>query len=547
MPVSHRFSRRAAAIGAALALAALPISATFTPAFAQPSPTPTAEASSNAEAGASVGADSDSGDDAGSTADSTDGADADSSSADNGVTEVEAAKEGDTDPDPDEDGACADSDQGTLLPSIDQPCAIDNELKASWDSDTKQLSVKPNDNRPGSLPKSWEGVKFDGPTDRGMVRVPAQDASSGNTAATTGSNSDTDDSGRSVADATTQADAPTQFEFGSDGTIRAAGEEEAFKFESFGDKGPNPEWTFKADGKNITASGQQYSDDEGTANDSGVPDGTSNDGSTADTEQDGTADSDPSASADGSDSSDGATADSDPDGGKTASKDGATTDDGSGSDREAGKDGSSSASEASDDSTTSTDGGSSSDSGSKDRANTSGDKDSDGGESDADTGSGSDGSRGSDSDRSGSDSDSGDDDEKESDKDGSGSSIGASDADGTTPDPSNGNGSPDDERETIPGNAGDEWLPGDDEDTETPDYSDPVPRNPDEPAPKDDTDLITGGDQPSPRANQNPATSFGESIISTIVSSWPIFVLAASGMAAVGFIIYLMGRRGKQE
>src|SRR5699024_4499387 len=62
-----------------------------------------------------------------------------------------------------------------------------------------------------------------------------------------------------------------------------------------------------------------------------------------------------------------------------------------------------------------------------------------------------------------------------------------------------------------------------------------------------DTDLITGGDQPSPRADQNPSPSFGESIISTIVSSWPVFVLAASGMAAVGFIIYLMGRRGKQE
>ena len=74
-----------------------------------------------------------------------------------------------------------------------------------------------------------------------------------------------------------------------------------------------------------------------------------------------------------------------------------------------------------------------------------------------------------------------------------------------------------------------------------------MPRNPDEQTPKDDTDLITGGDQPTPRANQNPATSFGESIISTFVSSWPIFVLAASGMAAVGFIIYLMGRRGKQD
>ena len=544
MPVSHRFSRRAAAIGAALALAALPISATFTPAFAQPSPTPTAEASANTDAEASTGADttagadSDSGDDAGSTADDKDGADANASSDDNGVTEVEAGADDSTDPNPDEDGACADSDEGPSLPSMGQPCEIENTLKATWDSDTHELSVTPNNDKPGSLPKSWENVEFDGPTDRGMVRIPAQVASSDDTADSTNGDSDTDDSGRSVAEATTQADAPTQFEFGSDGTIRAAGEEKAFRFEGFGDKGPDPEWTFKADGKNITASGEQYSDDEGTAEASSDSDGT---------EKDGTADSDPSPTADGSTSSEGAEADSDPDGGKTASKDGATSDDGSASDSDAGKNESSADSDASDDSSASTDGGTSSDSGSKDRANTSGDKDSDGRDSDADTGSDSDGSRDSDSNGSGSDSDSGDDDEKDSNKDGSGSSIGASDADGTTPDPSNGNGSPDDERETIPGTAGDEFLPGDDEGAERPDYSDPVPRNPDEQTPKDDTDLITGGDQPSPRANQNPATSFGESIISTIVSSWPIFVLAASGMAAVGFIIYIMGRRGKQD
>ena len=530
MPVSHRFSRRAAAIGAALALAALPISATFTPAFAQPSPTPTAEASASAEAGASAGADSSAGDDGGSTADGTDGADADSSGADNGITEVDADDNSDPDPGPDEEGDKACKDQEW---TSDEPCAIEGELEATWDKDTKQLSVKPNDNKPGSLPKSWEGVEFDAPTDRGMVRVPAQDASIKGTADSTSSDSDTDDSGRSVAEATTQADAPTRFEFGSDGTIRAAGEDEAFKFAGFGDKGPDPEWTFKADGKNITASGEQYSDDEGTAEASSDSDGT---------EKDGTADSGPSPTADGSTSSDGAEADG---GEKTAGDDGVTSDDGSANDREATKDGSSADSEASADSTTSTDGGSSSDSGSKDRANTSGNKDSDSRDSDADTGSGSDGSRSSDSDGSGSDSGSGKDDEKDS--DGAGSSAGTSDADGTTPDPSNGNGSPDDERETIPGTAGDEFLPGDDEGAERPDYSDPVPRNPDEQTPKDDTDLITGGDQPSPRANQNPATSFGESIISTIVSSWPIFVLAASGMAAVGFIIYLMGRRGKQD
>ncbi|MGC2940892.1 MULTISPECIES: hypothetical protein [unclassified Brevibacterium] len=550
MPVSHRFSRRAAAIGAALALAALPISATLTPALAQPSPPPTAEAGSNADAETSAGADSTSGDGADPTADSEDGTEADSNSADNGVTEVDG-KDDDSDSDPDEDGACADSDQGSSLLRIDQPCEIDGELEATWDSETQHLSVKPNNGEPGSLPKSWVGVKFDGPTDQGMVRVPAQSASSDGTGDSASSESDTDDSGQSVSDATTQADAPTRFEFGPDGTIRAAGEDEAMEFKGFGTNGPKPDWKFKADGKKITASGEQYKEHDEGAEASADKDGSTSDDSETGADN-GTADNGSSSSDDESSTADGS--ESNTRGDKTASRDGITSDNGSADDRGADEDGSTSDSDTSDDSASSTDGGTSSDSGAKDRANTSGDKDSDGKESDTDTGSASDGSRdsdsdgsrSSDSDTSGSDSGSDEDEEKDADTDGSGSSVGASDADGTTPDPANGNGTPD-ERETIPGNAGDEWLPGDDDDSEHPDYSDPVPRNPDEQTPKDDTDLITGGDQPSPRANQNPATSFGESIISTIVSSWPIFVLAASGMAAVGFIIYLMGRRGKQD
>ena len=84
-------------------------------------------------------------------------------------------------------------------------------------------------------------------------------------------------------------------------------------------------------------------------------------------------------------------------------------------------------------------------------------------------------------------------------------------------------------------------------DAPPPDYSDPVPQNPDTPVPDDDTDLITGGNTPEPRSDKPPSTSFGESIVSTIVSSWPIFILAASGMAAVGFIIWIVGRRNKQN
>lgn len=523
MPVSHRFSRRAAAIGAALALAALPISATFTPAFAQPSPTPTAEAGANTDAEAAAGADSTagsdstSGDNSDSTADAKDGADAESSTADNGNS--------DPDPGPTEEGdkACKDPKW-----TSDEPCAIDGELTAEWQRIGNQLSVPANDqdDPEGTLPKSWVRKPFKAPK-QAMKRIPAQSSDTHSGDSTT-NDSDTDDSGQSVADATAEA-APTEYFFNSDGKIVAKDQTEPMIFEKFAPSGPEPKWTFEVkDGSIVVTDGQPYPDDEGSAEASSDSDGATKDGSKTGVDQDGTANSDPSV--DGTTSSDGSTADSDASGGKAASKDGSS------SDSDTGKD-----------SSTSTDGSSSSDSGSKDRANTSGNKDSDSRDSDADTGPGSDGSRSSDSDGSGSDSGSGKDDEKDSDDNGSGSSVGTSDADGTTPDPATGNGSPDDERETIPGNAGDEFLPGDDEGAERPDYSDPVPRNPDEQTPKDDTDLITGGDQPSPRANQNPATSFGESIISTIVSSWPIFVLAASGMAAVGFIIYLMGRRGKQD
>lgn len=525
VPVSHRFSRRAAAIGAALALAALPISATFTPAFAQPSPTPTTEASANTGANASAGADSDSGDDGGSAADGTNGADGGNANSEGGTDSGPA-------PGPTEDGDKACKDQEW---TSDQPCAIKGKLTAKWQIGN-QLAVPPNDQKIGSgtLPDSWVGKPFKAPK-QAMKRIPAQSSDTHSGDSTT-NDSDTDDSGQSVANATAQASAPTEYHFNDKGQIVAQGQSGPMDFKEFAPDGPNPAWTFEVkevNGKNtIIATGEQYQDtDDGTGasdNKDGASSGTSTSGS-----DNGTDDKDPTASQDGSakdgsKKADGSTSNADTS--ASADKDGVSGDGSSSSDKAASKDG-----------TTPSDSASGSDADSKD--SNSGNQDSKSENRNADT----DSSGGTDSNGSGSGSESGDDDEKDSDKDGSGSSIGASDADGTTPDPSNGNGSPDDERETIPGNAGDEWLPGDNEDTETPDYSDPVPRNPDEPAPKDDTDLITGGDQPSPRANQNSATSFGESIISTIVSSWPVFVLAASGMAAVGFIIYLMGRRGKQD
>lgn len=123
---------------------------------------------------------------------------------------------------------------------------------------------------------------------------------------------------------------------------------------------------------------------------------------------------------------------------------------------------------------------------------------------------------------------------------------GGADGAKTTPDPSTGNGSAD-IRNVIPGDVGPDWLPGGGDDSRQPDYSDPVPRNPDTKAPEDDTDLITGGSTPSPRSDSSgDLDSFSESITSTIASSWPVLVLAALGMAAVGFIIFLVGKRKKQ-
>ena len=194
MPVSHRFSRRAAAIGAALALAALPISATVTPAFS--SPIPTVDASSNPDADAFCGSRSNcrrrflSSDDADTTADGTDGAEAESSSADNGVTEVDGDEE-------EGDKACKDQIGPQTNP------AIDGELTTDWHKIGNEMSVPENDQDApdGTLPKSWVGAKA---PEQSMKRVPAQ--SSDDTASdSTADESDTDDSGQSVDEATAES------------------------------------------------------------------------------------------------------------------------------------------------------------------------------------------------------------------------------------------------------------------------------------------------------------------------------------------------------
>ena len=389
------------------------------------------------------------------------------------------------------------------------------------------------------MPDSWKGETFK-LRKRNSVRVPVQsssDTDSGDSTQSAEHAGDTDDSGNPLPSAEAQADVPDELKLRADGYVVSTGSGEPVHFTGFTD---DPEWEFDVrDGKVTVVSGRGYpdpgngsSDDESDGSDNGTASsddkyGSANDSPTAGDTGEASSDSDSTSSANSN--ADGSRADSDS---------------GSGSDSNSRSDsGSAARGDTSTDSDASADSDDSKDSGSNDRAESSADKDSDGSNSNSQA----EGSRSSDSDASGSDSgeDEGSED-SDDDDDGSGSSLGTADADGTTPDPSTGNGSQDG-RETIPGTTGDDWLPGDEDDSEHPDYSDPVPQNPEAPTPKDDTDLITGGDQPSPRADQNPSPSFGESIISTIVSSWPVFVLAASGMAAVGFIIYLMGRRGKQE
>src|SRR5699024_6762986 len=173
--------------------------------------------------------------------------------------------------------------------------------------------------------------------------------------------SDTDDSGQSVAEATDTAAAPSRFKFGSDGTIMAANEQEPMEFENFPASGPRPGWTFTSDGETIIAKGEKYPDRDDNANsetsgdaDSKTddPDGSANDSHTAGDTAESDSDSDSTSSANSN--ADGSRADSDS---------------GSGSDSNSSSDsGSAARGDTSDDSDTSSDSVASKDSGSNDRA-----------------------------------------------------------------------------------------------------------------------------------------------------------------------------------
>lgn len=485
VPVTHELSRRAAAVGTALALVMLPFVGTISAADAASAPVPTASADSDpsAEAG--------SGSSPSLVVPDDDG---------NGNTDVDKACDPDQDP----------------PAKKDEPCKTAKPLKAKWGVD-KTLTIPTAD-----MPESWENVVFK--SKKKLLRVPAQDAP-----AKADSHSDTDDSGNPVPEAAASS-VPSTLAFNSEGyLVDGADQTRKVTFQH------DPDWKFEVDDNDeITIVGDPYDDsgddDNASANTTGGSDDKDSTGS------DGTSkDSDSAAG-----SKDKANADSS----KSANSDSSSTSD----------DGSTSTSSNSDsknsaDSTSK--GANSSDADSaKQSSNSDSSSKSDGSDSAGSDGSSSSGADSKNSDSKSSDSKSSADGKKsDSDKNGSGNSTGGDDGPkgkDTTPDPATGNGSSD-TRDEIPGDAGDGWLPGGEGTAPPPDYSDPVPRNPDTPVPDNDTDLITGGDQPQPRADKPPSTSFGESIVSTIVSTWPVFVLAAFGMGAVGFIIYLVGRRNKQN
>lgn len=517
MPVTHELSRTAAALGTALALIFLPFAGTIAPANA--APTAVAEASvsdlgtTTSKADGSTG-----GADAASAADS-----GGSDSTSEGVVAVDPDADPNADPNAEADSdPCEDDDPKCDKPSDGgdntKPCEVKDPIDSTWNQSDKSMQVS-------DMPKSWAGQTFSGPSQN--KRWPTQ--------STSGSDGATDDSGNPVPEATN--DAPSKYSFNEAGYVLNDDTGEIMKFTEF-EEAPDPVWAFTSDGEHITVEeGEAYPPPSDSAD--------SNAGATAGKNSNGTADSgtnDPSSDAD-----------------KAATKDAAAKADGTDSDpsstgKKANSDSSSDKSTSSDASSDSK----SSDSAKADSkdpdASSSSDADSAKKNSDSNSSSSSDGADSGNSDSVGdagndgsSNKDNGKDDKGSADKNGSGTISGDNgpDGDDTTPDPETGNGSSD-TRDEIPGHVGDDWMPGNG-DSPPPDYSDPVPQNPDTPVPDDDTDLITGGDTPEPRADKPPTTSFGESIVSTIASSWPIFILAASGMAAVGFIIWLVGRRNKQN
>lgn len=134
-----------------------------------------------------------------------------------------------------------------------------------------------------------------------------------------------------------------------------------------------------------------------------------------------------------------------------------------------------------------------------------------------------------------------------SDDDGSGSDE--RDDEGLTEDPSTGNGSDDggreDPREAAP-SGNDDWVPTG---PQRPDYSDPVPQPPG----AGEDDAITADDEASTQPADGGDGDGSDDVATDSASEdgtgagipWQIGVVVAIGAAAIGFILFVAGRRRK--
>lgn len=133
--------------------------------------------------------------------------------------------------------------------------------------------------------------------------------------------------------------------------------------------------------------------------------------------------------------------------------------------------------------------------------------------------------------------------EKPEDEDGNNS-----DAKDRTQDPDTGNG-------TVPGQAGADWTPGNsgDEKTREPDYSDPVPQNPDD-AGEVSQDIIAGPEPSQENHDGSPTapSSDGEDTAVDAADTggsfpWSLAVLLGTGVVGLLLAVFLFARRKSED
>ncbi|EFG46683.1 hypothetical protein HMPREF0183_2039 [Brevibacterium mcbrellneri ATCC 49030] len=145
------------------------------------------------------------------------------------------------------------------------------------------------------------------------------------------------------------------------------------------------------------------------------------------------------------------------------------------------------------------------------------------------------------------DGNSGDESDNQENPDGKDGNTKADDKD-RTQDPDTGNG-------TVPGQAGTDWTPGDsgDEQTHAPDYSDPVPQNPDE-AGEVSEDIIAGPEPSQENHTGAPTAPSNESEDKAVDAAepsgsfpWSLAVLLGAGAVGLFLAVFLFARRKSED